>query len=207
MGPGDRAQLGFVFSLWQLCLSEDWVWRWHGCLDHGDLGDARSTGKPAAMGTEDMVYLSSSLSSWCSESHPGWSSVAQHMRWSKAVVVGVLLCYLVYQALKRPPSLESLYSSVASIGCGEVEAKWWLHPLWFSSCTQSPLLPSFPLQAFSPGISSLLSPWETAVNSSSGPGISLQSPRSRSQQQPYLRYVGPEYRSFCTTDSIQTVQD
>lgn len=86
------------------------MWRWHGCLDHGDFGDARSTGKPVAMGTEDMVYLSSGLSSWYSESHPGRSfSVAQHMRCSEAVVVAVLLCYLAYQALKSPPSLESLY--------------------------------------------------------------------------------------------------
>ena len=57
MGPGDRALLGFFSSLWQLCLSEDCMWRWHDCLDQGDLGDARPAGKPAAMGTEDMVLF------------------------------------------------------------------------------------------------------------------------------------------------------
>lgn len=34
------------------------------------------------------------------------------------------------------------------------------------------------------------------INSSSGLGISFQSPRSRSEQQPYLGYVGPQYRLF-----------
>lgn len=67
-------------------------------------------------------YLSSSLGGWCSESHPGRSfSVAQHTRCSKAVVVGVCPTLQIRPSKGHLPW--GLYSSVASVGCGEVEAK------------------------------------------------------------------------------------
>lgn len=51
-------------------------------------------------------YLSSSLSGWCSESHPGWSfSCSAHEVLKGSCGWG--LSYLAHQALKRPPSLGS----------------------------------------------------------------------------------------------------
>ena len=41
--------LRFFPSLWKFFLGEDWVWRWHSCLDHGELHGTRCTGMPAAM--------------------------------------------------------------------------------------------------------------------------------------------------------------
>lgn len=43
--------------------SEDWVWKWHGCLCNGDPGSTGCTGKPVAASTRDMVLLEFFLSS------------------------------------------------------------------------------------------------------------------------------------------------
>ena len=40
-----------------VCPSEDQVWRRHGYLDCRDLGSTRCSGKPAIMGSGDMVLL------------------------------------------------------------------------------------------------------------------------------------------------------
>ena len=42
-------------SLWQLCPSEDQLWRWCGCLDCGDRDNTHCTGKLVAKGAEDLA--------------------------------------------------------------------------------------------------------------------------------------------------------
>ena len=49
----------FLSSLWQLCTSEDWAWRRHGCSECGEPGGAKSVGNPVAMGIGDKVLLDS----------------------------------------------------------------------------------------------------------------------------------------------------
>ena len=49
-------------SLWQLCPSEDWAWRWCSCSGHGDPGGAKCAGTLTASGT-GAIALSESFSS------------------------------------------------------------------------------------------------------------------------------------------------
>ena len=59
-GAGDMALLRlFLSSLWQLCTSEDWAWRRHGCSECGEPGGAKSVGNPVVMGIGDKVLLDS----------------------------------------------------------------------------------------------------------------------------------------------------
>ena len=59
-GAGDTALLSlFLSSLWQLCTSEDWAWRRHGCSECREPGGAKSVGNPVAMGIGDKVLLDS----------------------------------------------------------------------------------------------------------------------------------------------------
>ena len=51
-----QAQRSFS-SLWKLCSSGDHGWRWHGCLGHGDPGNASYAGALAAIVTGDMALL------------------------------------------------------------------------------------------------------------------------------------------------------
>ena len=40
-----------------VCPSEDWVWRWYSCLDHGDPSRARYAGELMSRGTGDNGAL------------------------------------------------------------------------------------------------------------------------------------------------------
>ena len=44
-------------SFWEFCPSEDLVWRWHSCLDHGDLGNVMYTGESVAFSAGEMALL------------------------------------------------------------------------------------------------------------------------------------------------------
>ena len=50
-------------SLWQLCPSGNQVWRWHGCFDHGDPGNASYGGSPSSIFAGDTVLLGFVLTS------------------------------------------------------------------------------------------------------------------------------------------------
>ena len=69
-----------------VCPSEDRVWSWCNCLNHGDPGSSWYSGKPATMAAEDIVLLESSSSLWkLAFKGPPWL---------------VLLYFLEHQALK-----------------------------------------------------------------------------------------------------------
>ena len=61
-------------SLWQLCPSEDWAWRWRSCLGHGNPGGATCAGTLTASLQELWSYQSLFLASgsWQSEGLFGW---------------------------------------------------------------------------------------------------------------------------------------
>ena len=44
-------------SFWEFCPSEDLVWRWHSCLDHGSSDGAKCTGAPTASVSGPMVLV------------------------------------------------------------------------------------------------------------------------------------------------------
>ena len=44
-------------SFWEFCPSEDLVWRWHSCLDHGSSDGAKCTGAPTASVSGAMVLV------------------------------------------------------------------------------------------------------------------------------------------------------
>ena len=85
-------------------------------LDSRDPVGSKRTGKPAAMGTEDMVLVESFSSFWqLTFKGPPWL---------------VLLCCLVQQAINGPSSLGSFSMSAASSKHVERERlSCWLHPL------------------------------------------------------------------------------
>ena len=88
-----------------VCHSEDWTWRWHGCLDHRDLRGTRCARKPVATLAGDMALL-------------GLFSSLLVAGTQKASLVGPSLFYLLaYQTLKGPPllvsfSISQLWASV-----------------------------------------------------------------------------------------------
>ena len=61
-------------SLWQLCPSENWAWRWCSCLDRRDPGKAKRAGIPTASATGAMTLFEYFLTSgnWQSEGLFGW---------------------------------------------------------------------------------------------------------------------------------------
>ena len=80
-------------SLWQLCPSEDWAWRWCSCLGRRDLGNAKSAGTLTASATGAMA-LSESFSRF-------WQLAIRRPLWL------VLLCCSANSGTLRAPWLES----------------------------------------------------------------------------------------------------
>ena len=88
----------FFPSLWQLCPSEDQLWRRCCCLDRGDPDGAGYAGNPAATGTGGMMLLGFFLASgnFHSKGFPGWSFfIVWHNRnsnstpgWSPSLLLG-----------------------------------------------------------------------------------------------------------------------
>ena len=54
-GTGGMVLYRLFSSLWQLCPSEDQVWRWCDCLDCGDHDKTQCTGKLVAKGAEGLA--------------------------------------------------------------------------------------------------------------------------------------------------------
>ena len=86
---------------------------WCSCSDHRDPGGAKYTGKPAAMGTEDMVLVESF-----------WRLTFKGPPWL------VLLCCSVQQAINGPSSLGSFpISQLLAASMWRERLSCWLHPL------------------------------------------------------------------------------
>ena len=79
--------------LWQLFSSEDWVWRYQGFLDCGDLSSGMRAVKPAAISTEDINCK-----------NPFLASISWHSK--RSSWLDLLYCAMC-QELKGLPLMES----------------------------------------------------------------------------------------------------